>query len=127
MARTLIVDDNEDVCLALSAILEDAGYEVAAAVNGSQVQDLVLKSGPDLILLDIAMPRVDGFEARRKLKADERARDASVIKVTARARTHDLRLARSLGARDYIRKPWEEGEIELCVGRVIQETSQRGL
>ena len=74
MARILIVDDNENIRPALSAILDDTGYEVAAAVNGSQVRDLVLKSRPDLILLDIAMPRVDGFGALRKLKADERAR-----------------------------------------------------
>ena len=124
MARILIVDDNADVRLALSTILEDAGYDVVEAADGTEVVDTVISDNPDLILLDIAMPMVDGFEALTRLKADERTREVPVVMVTAKGRPEDLTTARNLGARDYISKPWADGEVELRIGWVLQTAAQ---
>jgi CheY-like chemotaxis protein len=124
MERILVVDDSEDVRLALTTILEDAGYDVCEASDGEDVVPLALKHRPGLILLDVAMPRVDGFEALRRIKAEARLRNIPVIMVTAKGRAEDLSMARTLGARDYISKPWADGEVELRVGWVLQAAAR---
>ena len=124
MARILIVDDSEDVRLALATILEDAGYEIVEASDGSQVQELIAKHHPDMVLLDVAMPKVDGFETLRNMKADKLTSDIPVLMVTAKGRPEDLTLARSLGARDFISKPWADGEVELRVGWVLESAAR---
>lgn len=115
MARILVVDDSEDVRLALMTLLEDVGHDVLEAEDGSEVMAMVLSGSPELVLLDVAMPRVDGFEALKRLKADAATSDVPVIMVTAKGRPEDLAMARNLGARDYINKPWAEGEVEMRV------------
>ena len=115
MARILVVDDSEDVRLALMTLLEDVGHDILEAEDGSEVMAMVLSGSPELILLDVAMPRVDGFEALKRLKADSATSDVPVIMVTAKGRPEDLAMARNLGARDYINKPWAEGEVEMRV------------
>ena len=115
MARILVVDDSEDVRLALITLLEDVGHDVLEAEDGSEVIAMVLSGSPELVLLDVAMPRVDGFEALKRLKADAATSDVPVIMVTAKGRPEDLAMARNLGARDYINKPWAGGEVEMRV------------
>ena len=126
MARILVVDDSEDVRLALATILEDAGYEIIEASDGSQVPDMISEHRPDLILLDVAMPKVDGFETLRIIKADKETSEIPVLMVTAKGRPEDLSLARSLGARDFISKPWADGEVELRVGWVLESATRAG-
>ena len=120
MANILIVDDSADIRLALSALLEDGGYQVSEAADGPEVMPALLESRPDVILLDVAMPGKDGFEVLKEITADERTCDVPVIMVTAKGRPEDLAMARALGARDYISKPWTDGEVELRVSWVLQ-------
>ena len=115
MARILIVDDSPDVRLALAAILEDTGHEIVEAEDGDQVFDLAVAQNPDLVLLDVMMPRVNGFDALATLKADTRTNPIPVIMVTAKGRPEDMAMARSLGAVEYITKPWADGDVELRV------------
>jgi len=115
LARILIVDDSTDVRLALATILEDAGHEIVEAEDGDQVFDLAIEQKPDLVLLDVAMPRVNGFDALAMLKADTRTSPIPVIMVTAKGRPEDMAMARSLGAVEYITKPWADGDVELRV------------
>ena len=124
MARILVVDDSEDVRLALATILEDAGYEIIEASDGAQVPEMVSEHHPDLVLLDVAMPKVDGFETLRNMKAHKETSDIPVLMVTAKGRAEDLSLARSLGARDFISKPWADGEVELRVGWVLESAAR---
>ena len=124
MARILVVDDSEDVRLALMTLLEDIGHQVFEAEDGSEVIAMVLSGSPDLVLLDVAMPRVDGFEALKRLKADDATNDVPVIMVTAKGRPEDLAMARNLGARDYINKPWAEGEVEMRVDWALSAASR---
>lgn len=115
MARILVVDDNPDVRLALATILEDAGHDILEAEDGEQVFDIVLEDKPELVLLDVMMPRVSGFDALATLKADTRTSQVPVIMVTAKGRPEDMAMARSLGAVEYITKPWADGDVELRV------------
>ena len=115
MARILVVDDSPDVRLALATILEDEGHEIIEAEDGDQVFDLAVAESPDLVLLDVMMPRVNGFDALASLKADTRTSKIPVIMVTAKGRPEDMAMARSLGAAEYITKPWADGDVELRV------------
>ena len=115
MARILIVDDSSDVRLALATIFEDAGHDIVEAEDGDQVFDLAIAETPDLVLLDVMMPRVNGFDALATLKADTRTNPIPVIMVTAKGRPEDMAMARSLGAVEYITKPWADGDVELRV------------
>ena len=115
MARILVIDDSPDVRLALVTILEDAGHDVVEAEDGDQVFDLAIAESPNLVLLDVMMPRVSGFDALATLKADTRTSPIPVIMVTAKGRPEDMAMARSLGAVEYITKPWADGDVELRV------------
>ncbi len=115
MARILVVDDNPDVRLALTTILEDAGHNVIEAVDGDVVFDIAVNQQPTLVLLDVMMPRLNGFDALAQLKADTRTNSIPVIMVTAKGRPEDMAMARSLGAVEYITKPWADGDVELRV------------
>ncbi len=115
VARILVVDDSPDVRLALATILEDAGHDVLEAEDGDQVFDLAVAESPNLVLLDVMMPRVNGFDALATLKADTRTSPIPVIMVTAKGRPEDMAMARSLGAVEYITKPWADGDVELRV------------
>ena len=115
MARILVVDDSPDVRLALAMILEDDGHDVVEAEDGDQVFDLAVAESPSLVLLDVMMPRVNGFDALAALKADTRTSPIPVIMVTAKGRPEDMTMARSLGAVEYITKPWADGDVELRV------------
>ena len=115
MARILVVDDSPDVRLALATILEDAGHDVVESEDGDQVFDIAVSESPNLVLLDVMMPRVNGFDALATLKADTRTSPIPVIMVTAKGRPEDMAMARSLGAVEYITKPWADGDVELRV------------
>ena len=115
MARILVVDDNPDVRLALATILEDAGHDVLEAEDGDVVFDIALDQQPTLVLLDVMMPRLNGFDALARLKADTRTNSIPVVMVTAKGRPEDMAMARSLGAVEYITKPWTDGDVELRV------------
>ncbi len=115
MARILVVDDSPDVRRALAMILEDDGHDVVEAEDGDQVFDLAVAESPSLVLLDVMMPRVNGFDALAALKADTRTSRIPVIMVTAKGGPEDMTMARSLGAVEYITKPWADGDVELRV------------
>ena len=115
MARILVVDDSPDVRLALVTILENAGHDVVEAEDGDKVFDLAISETPNLVLLDVIMPRVNGLDALVTLKADTQTSPIPVIMVTAKSRPEDMAMARSLGAVEYITKPWTDGDVELRV------------
>ena len=106
-------------------ILEDAMYEVKELSDGTEVLEALQTDPPDVVLLDIAMPVRDGFDTLKEIVTDQQTRDIPVIMVTAKGRAEDLSRARALGARDYINKPWEDGEVELRVGWVLQAQELR--
>lgn len=103
MATILIAEDHLDSRDALRALLEAFGYRVLEAVNGRQAVEIALMQGPDLILMDIMMPELDGFEATRQLRRHQETHTIPIIAVTAMEGAHQLAI--QAGANDYIRKP----------------------
>ncbi len=109
--QVLIVDDQPDNLRLLSNILTGQGCEVRPAPNGRAALEAIKHRLPDLILLDIRMPEMDGFEVCRRLKADERTRDVPIIFISALKETGDKVKAFQAGGVDYITKPIQEGEV----------------
>ena len=117
--RILVVDDDADTRLALSSILGDAGYEVIEAADASGLVRRVRDGEPDLILLDLVLPKLSGLDALVSLKGCEQTRDVPVVVVTASGHRVDLEKARAVGASACIAKPWASGQVERCVERLL--------
>jgi len=107
MAKILLVEDNEMNRDMLSRRLDRKGYEVIIAVDGQQAIALAASAKPDLILMDMSLPVVDGWEATRRLKADAQTKQIPIIALTAHAMPEDERRAREAGCNDYDTKPIE--------------------
>ena len=120
MAKILVVDDHIEIREALAAILEEEGHDIVHAENGVVALEMANSEMPDVILLDIAMPQMDGLETLRRLKSDEKTEAIAVIMVTAQGDRHAMVRAVQLGTRDYITKPWETGEVEMCVNWALK-------
>lgn len=105
MARILVVEDNEMNRDMLSRRLERRGYEVQVAVDGAEGVARATAELPDLVLMDMSLPEVDGWEATRRLRADERARAIPIIALTAHAMAGDRQQALEAGCSDYDTKP----------------------
>lgn len=115
MARILVVDDEEDIREALSEILEDEGHDVFEAENGAEVMAMAVSARIDLILLDMAMPEMNGFDVMNQLNQDVQTASIPVIVVTGLGRPDHLDGARRLGTIDYINKPWADDEVQMRV------------
>ena len=109
--RILVVDDTPANIQTLAAILKQEGYQISVATNGKQALDVVGRLSPDLILLDVMMPEMDGFETCRRLKASESSRQIPVIFLTAKTETTDIVQGFELGAVDYVAKPFNTHEL----------------
>jgi class 3 adenylate cyclase len=109
--RILIVEDAPANIQTLAAILKEKGYQISVATNGKQALEVLARVQPDLILLDVMMPEMDGFETCRRLKAAEQWRHIPVIFLTAKSETADLVQGFELGAVDYVAKPFNAHEL----------------
>ena len=107
----LIVDDTPENLTMLTLMLTERGYRVRPALNGQMALHAIRKLPPDLILLDIIMPDMDGFEVCQQLKAEPATRDIPVLFMSALRETIDKMRAFALGAVDYITKPFNEEEV----------------
>ena len=105
MPSILVVEDNEASRDALARRLERRGYRVVMAVDGQQAVAVARSAKPDLILMDLGLPIIDGWEATRQLKADPATRDIPIIVLSAHAMTDDRELALAAGGDDFDTKP----------------------
>lgn len=109
--KILIIDDSPEIILLLSHFLKESGYEIAEAENGEQGLKLVRSFKPDLILLDIVMPGIDGYAVCENIKADPCLQDIPIIFLSARSEVADKIKGLAIGAADYITKPFDRGEV----------------
>ena len=109
--RILVVDDTPANIQTLCAILKDKGYQISVATNGKQALQVLSRVQPDLILLDVMMPEMDGFETCRQLKASQQWSQIPVIFLTAKTETNDIVQGFELGAIDYVAKPFNAHEL----------------
>jgi DNA-binding response OmpR family regulator len=120
----LLVDDQPDNLRLLSALLSERGYEPRGVINGQMAIKAAKSSQPDLILLDIVMPKMDGYEICEQLKGDPKTREIPVIFISAKDETIDKVRAFGLGAVDYITKPFHVDEV---LARIENHLSLRKL
>lgn len=116
----LLVDDNPHNLQVLGNIVEEEGYEAAVAMDGKEALEFLKKDKPELILLDIMMPVMDGYEACELIKANELTQDIPIIFLTAKAETGDIVRGFQLGAVDYVTKPFRAAELLARVKTHIQ-------
>jgi adenylate cyclase len=109
--RILVVDDTPANIQSLAAILKQNGYQISVATNGRQALEVLERVQPDLILLDVIMPEMDGFETCRRLKSSESWKQIPVIFLTAKTETTDIVQGFELGAVDYVAKPFNPHEL----------------
>jgi CheY-like chemotaxis protein len=107
MAKILLVEDNEMNRVMLSRRLVRNGFEVSIAIDGQQGVDMATSQLPDLILMDMSLPVIDGWEATRRIKANDATRRIPVIALTAHAMAGDREKAMEVGCDDYDTKPVE--------------------
>ena len=105
--KILITEDSPTILAITKDTLESVGYSVICAVDGQEGLDKARKEMPDLIILDLMLPKIDGYKVCRMLKFDERYKKIPVILLTARAGETDVKLGREVGADAYIIKPFE--------------------
>jgi class 3 adenylate cyclase len=110
-SRILVVDDTPANIQALAGTLKDKGYQISVATNGRQALDVLARVPPDLILLDVMMPEMDGFETCRRIKASEAWREIPIIFLTAKTEVADIVQGFELGAVDYVAKPFNAHEL----------------
>ena len=115
----LVVDDDAFIARLLEIECTAAGYEVRTAGSGDRALELAQERCPDLILADVMMPNMDGFELTRRLRMDERTAAAKVILLTARGMSADRLEGFAVGADDYVIKPFDTPELLARIGDVL--------
>ena len=118
----LIVDDEEDVLDLLQLVFETSGFEVRRAATGKSAVSSAYEQPPDVVLLDVMMPEMDGWQVLRTLKGDERTRKVPVVMLSARAERRDKMIGLQEGAEGYIAKPFSPAEVV----REVQSFLERG-
>ena len=115
----LAADDDEDILDLVAFRLERSGYTVIVARDGEEALELAAKELPDLAVLDVMMPKVDGFEVTRRLRADEATSRMPIILLTARSQDADVQQGFEAGADDYPRKPFSPDELRARVQAIL--------
>ena len=122
----LVIDDELGILDTLRILLKGEGYEVITALDGEQGLEKAREEKPDLVVLDIMMPKLDGYETCRMLKSDERTRNIPVILLSAKGRNIDQKVGFEVGADDYIVKPFSPRKLVERINTILgQNSSQR--
>ena len=111
MTKILIVDDEEDIVESLSFMLQTQGYETICAYDGEEGLKLAKEENPDLIMLDVMMPKINGYKICRLLKYDAKYKNIPIIMLTARSQESDKAIGEETGADEYITKPFEFNDV----------------
>ena len=120
IAKILLVDDDLSILHTLGTRLRSAGYAVTTATDGHQAVDMAFARMPDLIILDINLPRRVGFSVSRMLKLDVRTQKIPILMLSARDQEIDLRLGALTGADAYMTKPYDAGELLATIARLLE-------
>jgi two-component system, OmpR family, alkaline phosphatase synthesis response regulator PhoP len=120
MAKILAVDDERSILRLVQVNLEREGYEVVLAADGREGLSKVASENPDLIVMDVMMPYMDGFEALNQLRRDPATRDIPVIMLTAKAMDSDVAAGYRSGADCYLTKPFNPSELLAFVKRILE-------
>ncbi|MBB3183223.1 DNA-binding response OmpR family regulator [Halomonas fontilapidosi] len=123
MAKVLVVDDEANIVLSLEFLMQHAGFEVDTAEDGESALSRIAESPPDLILLDISLPGISGFDVLERLRADPTHARLPIIMLTAHGREVEREKGMALGADDYITKPFSTQALVEKVKTLLAEVS----
>jgi DNA-binding response OmpR family regulator len=117
--RILIVDDEPNIVLALEFLMKRQGHQVVVAGDGAAALAAMSAATPDLVILDVMLPRLDGFEVCRRIRAEARWRDVKVVMLTAKGRETEVAKGMGLGADAYVTKPFSTKDLVAKVRELL--------
>jgi len=120
--KVLVVDDDDVIRQLITVNLELEGFEVIPAVDGQDALDKVKDAKPDVVTLDVMMPRVDGWEAAARLREDPETAHIKVVLLSARAQESDIQRGERIGVDAYLTKPFDPDELIDVVRRLVDES-----
>lgn len=115
----LLADDEEDVKVVVRLFLESKGYTILTAFDGLDAVDQAQKNKPDLILLDVMMPVMNGYEVAAKLREDEATKDIPIVMLSAASHQEAVKKGLESGAKDYLIKPFEPKKLEETIRKYL--------
>lgn len=118
--RVLLAEDEPNIVESLTFLLERAGFSIAAEPDGRSALDAILAKPPDVVILDVMLGGIDGFEVLRRLRADQRCKSLPVIMLTAKGQREDREAAFRYGANLYITKPFSNADVIEAVRRLAE-------
>ncbi|MDW7651494.1 MAG: response regulator [Bacillota bacterium] len=119
MSKILLVEDEKNIVLGVTICLRSEGIEVNVAEDGADALKKIAADKPDLVLLDLVMPKLNGLDALQAMKENPDMKDIPVIVLSARAQEEDIQRAMDLGAADYMAKPFRPVELLAVIERVL--------
>lgn len=119
MARIVVADDDPDILNIISMSLEAMGHQVSRATNGREAVDAVKAQHPDLVVMDLMMPEVDGYQATKELKSDPGTASIPVLALTAKAMRGDEEKGRQAGVDAYITKPFRISQVIEVINQFV--------
>lgn len=119
--RILIADDETDIVETLQFMLEVEGFECLTAYNGEDALNLAKREIPDLLILDVMMPKINGYKVCRLLKFDAKYKNIPILMVTARSQEEDKMIGEETGADEYITKPFEINDVVEKVKKYLEQ------
>ncbi len=121
MAKILIAEDEPDIRELVAFMLRFAGYEVMAASNGEEAVQAATREVPDLVLMDVRMPRMTGYDACRIMKASPQLRDVPVVFLSAKGQESEIQSGLEAGAEEYLLKPFSPDELTNRVRTILSK------
>ena len=121
MAKIVIAEDERDIRDLITFTLQFAGHEVIPTANGAEAVEAVRREQPDIVLMDVRMPRLTGYEACRQLKADEATKDIPVVFLSAKGQESEVKEGLAAGAVDYMLKPFSPDQLTARVAELLQQ------
>lgn len=125
--KILVIDDEKDILDLVEYNLKQEGYKVSCVMTGEEALDAASSFNPDLIILDLMLPGLDGFEVCKILKRDEDTQEIPIIMLTAKGEDVDVVTGLELGADDYITKPFEAEELVLRINNILRRSGKSGV
>jgi DNA-binding response OmpR family regulator len=124
--KILVAEDETDIRGLIAFSLRYAGFQVIEASNGQEAMDMAVAESPDLVLLDVRMPRLTGYEVCRALKAQETTRRIPIVFLSARGQEGEIKQGLELGAEEYILKPFAPDELGRRVEGILSRLARQG-
>jgi DNA-binding response OmpR family regulator len=126
MAKILIAEDERDIRDLIEFTLRYAGHDVVKASNGAEAVELAPQARPDLILMDVRMPRMTGYEACRALKDIDDVKDVPVVFLSAKGQESEMNVGLDAGAYDYILKPFAPDQLTMRIAEILKKFGIEG-